>query len=141
MRRRSARSGFKALALEKHSTEARVINRAFRVTQRLVRKITNGGTLSRDELRAGELSTQALRSAIADPANAHRVELLVQEAERLSPADFEPRRESRPPARQQQQHRHQGSRPHKAGRKQPAAKPSAAKVVIKKKPKLGNRSS
>ena len=112
-------------------------NRALKVVQKLVRKISNGGTLKRDELRAGDLATQALRSCIADPSNAHRVELLIQEAERLAPDTMEPRRDSRPAAPSA---RHRSGRP--GARKQtghrpksrPAAKKKTAKVTIKKKP-------
>ena len=133
------------MALDADSPSVRLINRALRVVQRLVKRISNGGTLTRDELRAGELATQALRSCIADPANAHRSELLIQEADRLAPNTFEPRREQRP-ERRAQEHRGGGPRNQRPTSAKPpmkprAAKPSTAKVTVKKKPKVINRDS
>ena len=128
------------MALEPGSTNARLMFRALGVTQRLVKKIGNGGTLQRDELRAGELATQALRACIADPGIAHRQELLIVEAERLAPrppdTPREPRRDSR--------HDHRDRRPARGGhgnQNKPRRKPQTAEgkkptnVTIKKKPR------
>ena len=127
------------MALEPGSTNARLMFRALGVTQRLVKKIGNGGTLQRDELRAGELATQALRACIADPSIAHRQELLIVEAERLAPRPpdppREPRREPRRDPRDRRPPRGGPGKP-KARRKPPSAeKKNPAVVTIKKKPK------
>ena len=133
------------MALESDSPSIRLINRALRVVQRLVKKISNGGNLTRDELRAGELATQALRSCIADPSIAQRSELLIQEADRLAPNTFEPRRDTRP-ERRPHDNRPGGPRNQRPSRGKPPAKPrtpkpSTAKVVVKKKPKIINKGS
>lgn len=132
------------MALDPRSEQVRLINRALRVTQKLVKKLSHGGTLSRDELRAGELSTQALRSCIADPANAHRVELLIQESERLTPGAFEPpprepRLANRPHGPRRHSPKGQSPRGQKGPRKPPPVKPKTAKVTVKKKPKLSSK--
>jgi hypothetical protein len=133
------------MALDADSPSIRLINRALRVTQRLVKRISNGGTLNRDELRAGELATQALRSCIADPGNAHRSELLIQEADRLAPNTFEPRREQRPERRppdpRRGNPRNQGAPTGRPPAKPRTPKPSTAKVIVKKKPKIVSRES
>ena len=128
------------MAIEPGSTNARLMFRALGVTQRLVKKIGNGGTLQRDELRAGELATQALRACIADPSIAHRQELLIVEAERLSPRPPDPPRE---PQRNPRQNPRERSPPRSGsgGRNKPRrnAKTKASKktanVTFKKKPK------
>ena len=127
------------MALEPGSPNARLMFRALGVTQRLVKKIGNGGTLQRDELRAGELATQALRVCIADPSIAHRQELLIVEAERLAPRPPDPPREARRDPRRDNRER----RPPRGGpaKSKPRRKPSSdekknpAVVIIKKKPK------
>ena len=122
------------MEIEAGSQSIGLIYRALGVVQRLVKKIGKGATLKRDELRAGELATQALRASIADPAHAHRQELLVQEAERLAPKELEPRREPRdhahrPHPKGPRKRTHQRHKPGAAGKRKPAT------VTVKKKPK------
>ena len=128
------------MALEPGSPNARLMFRALGVTQRLVKKIGNGGTLQRDELRAGELATQALRTCIADPSIAHRQELLIVEAERLAPRPTDTPRERRhEPSRDH--HDRQPGRGSQGQKSKPRRKPQTAQgkkpatVTIKKKPK------
>ena len=112
-----------------------MIYRALGVTQRLVKKVANGVTLKRDELRAGDLATQALRACIADPGNAHRQALLIQEAERLSPKPAETRPERRPPNKKTKpKHGKTGAKPRSRSRApSEAAKKTSAPITIKKK--------
>ena len=133
------------MALEPGSPNARLMFRALGVTQRLVKKLGNGGTLQRDELRAGELATQALRICIADPSIAHRQELLIVEAERLAPrppdAPREPRRDPRRDNHDSRDSRsNRGpSRGASGNQYKPQPKPTSNKnpatVTVKKKPK------
>lgn len=125
------------MAVESSAESSRLIYRALGVTQRLVKKVANGVVLKREELRAGDLATQALRACIADPGNAHRQALLIHEAERLAPKPQQGARPERKTGRNLKSRQAKGATKPRQRNRAPSetAKKTSAPITIKKKPR------
>ena len=132
------------VAIEVAAAAGRLIARALAVVEWVAKKVARGVDLKGEERRAGELAAQAIQACIADPSNTRHAELLIEEAERVSPhgletqRDLQPRRDPQDRAHEHRRHapspaRGENRSGRQGGKGQTPQSPVRAKVTIKKR--------